>query len=63
MILSRGKIKIASKKKAEIEAQPALKYPVSAKEGDYMYLLRMPMYNLTLEKIEEFARKDEGYGV
>ena len=53
-----GKIKIASKKKAEIEAQlSALKYPVSAKEGDYMYLLRMPMYNLTLEKIEEFAEK------
>ena len=22
-----------------------------------MYLLRMPMYNLTLEKIEEFAEK------
>ena len=53
-----GKIQIASKKMAEIEAQlTALKYPVSEREGDYMYLLRMPIYNLTEEKIEEFAEK------
>ena len=58
-----GKIKIASKKKAEIEAQlSALKYPVSAKEGDYMYLLRMPMYNLTKRRLKSLLRKDEGYG-
>ena len=53
-----GKIKIASKRKAEIEAQlTAFGYPVSEREGDYMYLLRMPIYNLTNEKIEEFGEK------
>jgi DNA topoisomerase-2 len=55
-----GKIKIASKKKVEIEGQlKSLGYPVSEREGDYMYLLRMPMYNLTLEKISEFSDKME----
>ena len=55
-----GKIQIASKKKADIEAQlTALGYPVSEREGDYMYLLRMPMYNLTLEKTVEFSEKME----
>ena len=55
-----GKIQIASKKKVEIEGQlKSLGYPVSEREGDYMYLLRMPMYNLTLEKISEFSDKME----
>ena len=55
-----GKIKISNKKKAEIVEQlEAGGYPVSPTEKDYMYLLRMPMYNLTQEKIEELREKRE----
>ena len=50
-----GKIKIASKKKAEIEAQLALKYPYQ-KEGDYMYLLRMPCIN-TCRRLRSLLRR------
>ena len=55
-----GKIKISNKKKAEIVEQlEAGGYPKSPTEKDYMYLLRMPMYNLTQEKIDELREKRE----
>ena len=53
-----GEIQISKKKKSEIiEQLKARGYPVSPSENDYMYLLRMPIYNLTYEKIQELLEK------
>lgn len=51
-----GKLKINNKRKAEIEAilQKA-KYPTM--DDSYDYLLRMPIYSLTKDKIEELEEK------
>lgn len=51
------RIIIIRKKKDEIEAQlETLKYPKSLQK-DYDYLLKMPIYNLTQDKIDEFNEK------
>ena len=48
-----GKIKISNQRKVDIVAQlESLKY--EKREDNYDYLLRMPIYNLTKEKINEF---------
>ena len=53
-----GEIQISKKKKSEIIEQLKTRgYPVSPSENDYMYLLRMPIYNLTYEKIQELLEK------
>ena len=53
-----GEIQISKKKKSEIIEQLKTRgYPVSPSENDYMYLLRMPIYNLTYEKIQELLDK------
>lgn len=52
-----GKIVIIKKKKNEIiEHLESLSYPKSPHD-DYDYLLKMPIYNLTQDKIDEFNEK------
>ena len=48
-----GRLIINNKKKVEIiEQLEKMEYP--KKDKEYDYLLRMPIYNLTKEKIDEF---------
>ena len=52
----QGKLKINNKRKAEIVSiLENAKYP--KQDEDYDYLLRMPLYSLTKDKIEELEQK------
>lgn len=52
----QGKLKINNKRKAEIVSiLETAKYP--KQDEDYDYLLRMPLYSLTKDKIEELEQK------
>ena len=58
-----GKIKISNQRKVDIIMQLE-KGSYEMKDESYDYLLRMPIYNLTKEKIDEFdnsakSKKDE----
>jgi DNA topoisomerase-2 len=52
------KLEINDKKKIEIEVQLE-KHKFPKIENSYNYLLSMPIYNLTREKIEELKKQEE----
>ena len=52
-----GTIKVAKKKKAEIEAQLEKIEKIVKIDGSYSYLLGMPIWSLTAEKLDELKTK------
>lgn len=52
-----GTIKVAKKKKAEIEAQLEKTEKIVKVDGSYSYLLGMPIWSLTAEKMDELRAK------
>lgn len=52
-----GTIKVAKKKKAEIEAQLEKIEKIVKIDGSYSYLLGMPIWSLTTEKLDELKAK------
>lgn len=52
-----GTIKVAKKKKAEIEAQLDKAERIIKVDGSYSYLLNMPIWSLTSEKMDELKEK------
>jgi DNA topoisomerase II len=51
-------IKINNRKKADIESKLfVLKYPKLGKDSSYQYLLGMPIYSLTFEKVQELKKQ------
>lgn len=52
-----GTIKVAKKKKAEIEAQLEKMEKIVKIDGSYSYLLGMPIWSLTAEKLDELKTK------
>ena len=52
-----GTIKVAKKKKAEIEAQLEKTEKIVKIDGSYSYLLGMPIWSLTAEKLDELKAK------
>ena len=51
-------IKINNRKKADIESKLfVLKYPKLGKDSSYQYLLGMPIYSLTFEKVQELQKQ------
>lgn len=65
MMILEKKIKINNKKKKEVEKQlikykfPKLNLSETSSKKDYQYLLGMPIYSLTYEKIEELKKKEK----
>lgn len=58
LMIVEKKLDINNKKKSEIEDKLAsLKFPKH--DGSYNYLLSMPLYNLTYEKIEELKKQEK----
>lgn len=55
-----GTIKVAKKKKAEIEAQLEKAEKIIKVDGSYSYLLNMPIWSLTAEKMDELKDKVKG---
>jgi len=55
-----GAIKVAKKKKAEIEAQLEKIEKIVKIDGSYSYLLNMPIWSLTAEKLDELKTKIKG---
>ncbi len=66
LLIIEKKLVINNKKKVDIEDElEKLKFPKIGKnkddlyEGSYNYLLSMPLYNLTMEKIEELKNQND----
>ena len=58
LLIVEKKLDINNKKKSEIEVKlEELKFP--RHENSYNYLLSMPLYNLTYEKIEELKKQEK----
>ena len=54
----KKEIKINNRKKADIESKLfVLKYPKLGKDESYQYLLGMPIYSLTFEKVQELQKQ------
>jgi len=54
----KKEIKINNRKKADIESKLfVLKYPKLGKDKSYQYLLGMPIYSLTFEKVQELQKQ------
>ena len=58
MLVIDKKLKINNRKKADIESKLfVFKFPKYGKEPSYQYLLGMPIYSLTFEKVEELKNQ------
>ena len=58
MLVIDKKLKINNRKKADIESKLfVFKFPKYGKEPSYQYLLGMPIYSLTFEKLEELKNQ------
>ncbi len=58
LMIVNKELRVNNKKKSEIEEQ-LIKHKFEKHENSYSYLLSMPIYNLTQEKIEELKTQEK----